>query len=203
MTMRSAFFILATSLVLVASLASAFVTPAGRTISTRRISLWAGEAEEVGDDPFQNYKIGDPLQGLAINDAEVGEGEMAAVGNVITVTYTGRLLATGKVFDQGDGFSLKLGAGKAIQGWEQGLLVCVNFVFNSFLLAYNGFISIGQILILLLTFFAVHIFMSHFKNRVFGRVANESFVFLRNSHTVKREQETSFPQTLTLNLTFG
>jgi hypothetical protein len=128
MTMRSALLIVATSLVLVASLASAFVTPAGRTISTRRVSLWAGESE-VADDPFQNYKIGDPLQGLAINDAEVGEGEMAALGNVITVTYKGRLLATGKDFDQGDGFSLKLGAGKAIQGWEQGLLVCVHVVF--------------------------------------------------------------------------
>eukprot|EP00978_Attheya_sp_CCMP212_P012731 scaffold31860_cov49-Attheya_sp.AAC.4 len=121
MTMRSALLIVATSLVLVASLASAFVTPGGRAISTRRVSLWAEEAE-VADDPFQNYKIGDPLQGLAINDAEVGEGDMAALGNVITVTYKGRLLADGKIFDQGDGFSLKLGAGKAIQGWEQGLL---------------------------------------------------------------------------------
>jgi len=49
-----------------------------------------------------------------------GDGEICKQGDILTVNYVGSLLATGKVFDKGT-MDFKLGDGKVIPGWEQGL----------------------------------------------------------------------------------
>ncbi len=51
-----------------------------------------------------------------------GKGEQPAVGNSVTVNYTGKLL-DGKVFDSNTsgGFSFPLGQGRVIKGWDIGI----------------------------------------------------------------------------------
>lgn len=70
-------------------------------------------------DPFESYIAGETTE-LAIRDDLTGDGEEAKSGDVVTVKYAGRLLSTGKEFDAGT-FSFKLGDGKVISGWDQGL----------------------------------------------------------------------------------
>ena len=67
---------------------------------------------------------------LQITDAVVGAGAAAAVGNTVTVNYTGWLYNTsaanfhGTQFDTSVGktpFKFNLGAGQVIAGWDQGV----------------------------------------------------------------------------------
>jgi len=58
--------------------------------------------------------------GLIIEDLVVGSGPAASPGDIVTVKYTGRLKSNGKQFDAGT-ISFKLGEGKVIPGWEQGI----------------------------------------------------------------------------------
>jgi FKBP-type peptidyl-prolyl cis-trans isomerase FkpA len=67
---------------------------------------------------------------LQIADTTVGTGATAAVGNTVTVNYTGWLYSgsaanfEGTQFDSSIGkqpFSFKLGAGQVIAGWDQGV----------------------------------------------------------------------------------
>ena len=37
------------------------------------------------------------------------------------MSYKGTLAASGKVFDQGDRFSFRLGTGQVIRGWDEGV----------------------------------------------------------------------------------
>jgi hypothetical protein len=55
-----------------------------------------------------------------VTDIHAGKGAPAAPGDVVKVHYTGKLAKTGKQFDAGT-ISFKLGAGKVIKGWDQGL----------------------------------------------------------------------------------
>lgn len=62
--------------------------------------------------------------GLCYLDTEVGSGELPKEGDVVKVNYVGKLEADGKVFDSTDGrapFAFKIGAGKVIKGWDEGL----------------------------------------------------------------------------------
>jgi FKBP-type peptidyl-prolyl cis-trans isomerase FkpA len=63
--------------------------------------------------------------GLQIEDLRVGAGAEAKAGNTVTVHYVGTL-TNGKKFDSSrdrgnSGFTFKLGAGKVIAGWDQGV----------------------------------------------------------------------------------
>jgi len=67
---------------------------------------------------------------LQVNDNVVGAGTVAALGNTVTVNYTGWLYDASAVnlhgtqFDSSIGkapFSFKLGVGQVIQGWDQGV----------------------------------------------------------------------------------
>ncbi len=62
---------------------------------------------------------------LVIEDIKIGDGAEAKSGANVTVHYVGTL-TTGQKFDssrdRGKGFSYKLGAGQAIQGWDQGVV---------------------------------------------------------------------------------
>ena len=62
---------------------------------------------------------------LVITDLEVGTGPEAAAGDTVIVDYVGVRTATGESFDNSydaEPFSVLLGQGGVIQGWEQGLL---------------------------------------------------------------------------------
>ncbi|MDE2996651.1 MAG: FKBP-type peptidyl-prolyl cis-trans isomerase [Bacteroidota bacterium] len=68
--------------------------------------------------------------GLIINDLVEGNGAEATPGSMIEVHYTGWLFHSdnednkGRKFDssvdRGETFSFQLGAGRVIQGWDQG-----------------------------------------------------------------------------------
>jgi FKBP-type peptidyl-prolyl cis-trans isomerase FkpA len=63
--------------------------------------------------------------GLVIEELIVGEGNIAASGQRITVHYTG-WLANGSKFDsskdRNDPFMFGLGQGQVIRGWDEGVL---------------------------------------------------------------------------------
>ena len=70
------------------------------------------------------------MEGLQITDLVVGDGALAEAGNNIVVHYTGWLYDTsqpdnkGEKFDssvdRNQPFQFPLGAGRVIQGWDQG-----------------------------------------------------------------------------------
>ena len=97
--------------------------------SLARTTHLAASGLEVVDatDPFQNYSIADPAQQLATKDEIVGSGPEAKTGDVVTIAYKGRLMSTGKQFDFGEGFTFKLGSGRVLPGWEQGLPVSLEY----------------------------------------------------------------------------
>lgn len=60
---------------------------------------------------------------LVVQDEVVGTGAEATLGKQVTVHYTGRF-SDGQIFDSSvgkDPFTLTLGQGQVIAGWEQGL----------------------------------------------------------------------------------
>jgi peptidylprolyl isomerase len=65
------------------------------------------------------------ISGLEFWDIKVGDGATAERGKTVSVQYTGWLLS-GKKFDSSVGtgkpFSFRLGDGKVIKGWEEGVV---------------------------------------------------------------------------------
>ncbi|MEX2550398.1 MAG: FKBP-type peptidyl-prolyl cis-trans isomerase [Nitriliruptoraceae bacterium] len=66
-----------------------------------------------------------PPSELQLEDLAVGDGRVAAEGDVLVVQYVGVRWSDGGVFDaswdRGQPFEFQLGAGQVITGWEQGL----------------------------------------------------------------------------------
>ena len=62
--------------------------------------------------------------GLIIEEITIGEGATASAGQQVTVHYTG-WLTDGEKFDSSkdrdDPFQFALGAGRVIQGWDEGV----------------------------------------------------------------------------------
>lgn len=63
---------------------------------------------------------------LVIKDLVVGTGDAAKIGDTLSVHYVGMLLDGGKEFDRSQDpdppFSVVLGAGGVIEGWQEGLI---------------------------------------------------------------------------------
>jgi FKBP-type peptidyl-prolyl cis-trans isomerase len=114
MMMRCSLFLVLLNLAVVC----AFV--AQRNLNSAGKVLFLSENE---DDPFASYVPG-VSKDLAFRDLVVGEGEASQIGDVLTVAYVGKLMKTGKKFDEGSGFRFKLGEGRVLKGWETGLQVC-------------------------------------------------------------------------------
>jgi FKBP-type peptidyl-prolyl cis-trans isomerase len=73
-----------------------------------------------------NSKPKTMANGLIIEDTKVGTGAEAVSGKTVTVNYIGTF-SNGKKFDASkdhgnDGFTFPLGAGRVIQGWDQGVV---------------------------------------------------------------------------------
>jgi FKBP-type peptidyl-prolyl cis-trans isomerase len=62
---------------------------------------------------------------LLIEDQIVGTGPEVISGDTVAIHYTG-MFEDGKVFDssheRGESFTTKIGVGRVIQGWDQGIL---------------------------------------------------------------------------------
>jgi hypothetical protein len=101
-----------------------------KTTSSKTRIYKSAALEEVND--FNIYSIANPVQQLAIKDEVVGDGDVAEKGKVLTMAYEGKLMSNGYMFDSGVGYSFRLGDGKVIPGWEQGLSVRIyNIVVRS------------------------------------------------------------------------
>lgn len=69
---------------------------------------------------------GPPPTELVIEDIEIGDGPVAAVGTPVAVHYVGVSWSTGREFDsswdRNAHFEFSLGAGHVISGWDQGVV---------------------------------------------------------------------------------
>lgn len=74
--------------------------------------------------PLDEKKLKTTASGLKIEDVKVGDGDEATAGSVVEVDYTG-WLEDGTKFDssidRGRPFTLTLGAGQVIKGWDEGV----------------------------------------------------------------------------------
>jgi peptidylprolyl isomerase len=68
---------------------------------------------------------GPPPTELVVEDQVIGEGRQAVRGSTIRAHYVGVSHATGKQFDaswdRGQPLSFQLGAGRVIEGWDEGI----------------------------------------------------------------------------------
>jgi peptidylprolyl isomerase len=75
--------------------------------------------------PEIDFPEGNPPADLEITDITVGDGAEARPGSTVTVHYVGVSHSTGEEFDaswnRGAPFDFPLGAGRVIQGWDQGV----------------------------------------------------------------------------------
>ena len=75
--------------------------------------------------PEIDFPGGEPPAELQITDIWEGDGAEANPGDLVRVHYVGVAYSTGEEFDaswnRGDPLQFELGAGRVIQGWDQGL----------------------------------------------------------------------------------
>jgi peptidylprolyl isomerase len=77
------------------------------------------------DKPDVGPIEGAPPADLLIEDITVGDGDEAKPGQQVNVHYVGVAYSTGQEFDasydRGAPLDFQLGAGRVIQGWDQGV----------------------------------------------------------------------------------
>lgn len=77
------------------------------------------------EKPEVDFYEGDTPTDLVITDLIVGEGDEARPGQQVKVHYVGVAHSTGEEFDasynRGAPLDFPLGAGRVIQGWDQGV----------------------------------------------------------------------------------
>jgi len=78
------------------------------------------------EDPTVPPVTGKPSTKLVVKDLKTGHGKAAKAGDKLSVNYVGVSCSTGKAFDASyprhQPFSLTLGQGQVIPGWDQGLV---------------------------------------------------------------------------------
>ncbi len=76
--------------------------------------------------PEFNIPNDNPPAELLIEDLSVGDGAEAQAGNTVEAHYVGKSWSTGQQFDaswdRGSTLDFPLGAGRVIQGWDQGIV---------------------------------------------------------------------------------
>lgn len=82
--------------------------------------------EPSNDKPEVNVPNGDAPTELVVDDLVEGTGKEAATGDYLVMHYVGVRHSDGGQFDaswdRGETFSFTLGAGRVIQGWDQGIV---------------------------------------------------------------------------------
>ena len=77
------------------------------------------------EKPEIDFPEGPPPADLVITDITVGDGAEATAGSNVQVHYVGVAHSTGEEFDasynRGAPLDFPLGAGRVIQGWDQGV----------------------------------------------------------------------------------
>jgi FKBP-type peptidyl-prolyl cis-trans isomerase len=80
---------------------------------------------EARPDPEPEAKVVKTESGLQYQDLKAGTGDEAKKDNTVDVHYTGWLAKDKTKFDssldRGKPFSFKLGAGRVIKGWDEGV----------------------------------------------------------------------------------
>ena len=75
--------------------------------------------------PEIDFPGGEPSAELQITDIWEGDGSAASPGDLVKVHYVGVAYSTGEEFDaswnRGDPLEFRLGAGRVIAGWDQGV----------------------------------------------------------------------------------
>ena len=78
------------------------------------------------EKPEIEFPYGDPPAGLDVVDITQGTGAEAKPGQTVRVHYVGVAFSTGEEFDaswnRGEPLEFRLGAGRVIPGWDQGLV---------------------------------------------------------------------------------
>lgn len=103
----------------IATLLAGVVVMAGVTTSHARLVKNTQPA-----DAMMTAGLTTTRTGLKYADIKVGTGRTADKGQTVVVNYTGRFVSNGNVFDSSEGrdpFEFKLGAGKVIAGWDEGV----------------------------------------------------------------------------------
>jgi peptidylprolyl isomerase len=82
--------------------------------------------EDTSTKPEIPRPSGSPPRKLQKEDIVRGKGPAAKAGDTVTVHYAGVTFSTGQEFDaswnRGQPFSVPLGAGQVIPGWDEGLV---------------------------------------------------------------------------------
>jgi peptidylprolyl isomerase len=77
------------------------------------------------EKPEVDFPDGPPPSDLEITDLTVGDGPEATPGSQVSVHYVGVAHSSGEEFDasynRGAPLDFPLGAGRVIQGWDQGV----------------------------------------------------------------------------------
>jgi FKBP-type peptidyl-prolyl cis-trans isomerase len=110
----------------IANAQSCFISPPGTTPTT----IYSGAATPTAGPDSAPHITGSPVKlngGLEYVDIKTGTGAASKKGSKVNVEYTGWLASTCKKFDssydhKGQAFSLTLGAGQVIPGFDQGLI---------------------------------------------------------------------------------
>jgi FKBP-type peptidyl-prolyl cis-trans isomerase len=83
-----------------------------------------GAEDKKGDAPMTSSQEITTPSGLKYVDLQVGSGDTAKPGDLVTVHYTGWLVDGAKFdssVDRRQPFSFPLGAGRVIKGWDEGV----------------------------------------------------------------------------------
>ena len=84
-----------------------------------RCRLSAVDESSTGS-PFDSYELGQAT--LAYKDDAIGEGDAIEDGDVVTVSFAGRLYPSGYQFSKNDDFVFQIGEGKTMPGFDTALM---------------------------------------------------------------------------------
>lgn len=90
------------------------------------LGFFGVDNSDLSQKPLIQAGSGDPPTELEIDDIVEGSGPAAKTGDTVEVQYVGALFEDGTEFDSswstGQPFTVTLGSGQVIEGWEKGLI---------------------------------------------------------------------------------